>query len=136
MMLAGVLIRQFFVLRHRGQVKGWLPAAGTALIAALVVLMAPKPVDASGEMVAFTAVKQVMDQRCVACHAARPTQEGFAQAPKGVMLDTPEGIAQHTAKIAETVGSGYMPLGNLTGITDDERKLIATWYAQGASLKN
>jgi uncharacterized membrane protein len=32
MMLAGVLIRQFFVLRHRGQVKWWLPAAGAALL--------------------------------------------------------------------------------------------------------
>ena len=136
MMLAGVLIRQFFVLRHRGQVNGWLPAAGGALIALLIVLMAPKAVDVSGEKVAFATVKDVMDKRCVACHAAHPTHEGYAQAPKGVMLDTPEGIAQHTAKIAETVGSGYMPLGNLTGITDDERKLIATWYAQGASLKN
>ena len=28
-----VLIRQFFVLRHQGQVKWWLPAAGTALLA-------------------------------------------------------------------------------------------------------
>jgi len=43
-----VLIRQFFVLRHRGQVKWWLPAAGSALILLLIVLMAPKPVDASG----------------------------------------------------------------------------------------
>ena len=42
MMLAGVLIRQFFVLRHRGQVKWWLPAAGVALLALLIVLMAPQ----------------------------------------------------------------------------------------------
>ena len=41
LMVAGVLIRQFFVLRHRGQVKWWLPAAGVALIALLMVLMAP-----------------------------------------------------------------------------------------------
>ena len=87
-------------------------------------------------MIELVDQRRVVDQRCVACHAAHPTQEGFAQAPKGVMLDTPEGIAQHAAKMAETVASGYMPLGNLTGITDDERKLIATWYAQGASVKN
>ena len=48
LMLAGVLIRQFFVLRHRGQVKLWLPAAGVALIAMLIVPMAPKAVDAGG----------------------------------------------------------------------------------------
>jgi uncharacterized membrane protein len=43
-------------------------------------------------------------------------------------------MAQHAAKMAETVGSGYMPLGNLTGITADERTLIVTWQAQGAPL--
>lgn len=130
MMLAGVLIRQFFVLRHRGQVKWWLPAAGVALIGALVVLLAPKPVDAGGEAVSLDAVRQVVAQRCLACHAEHPTQPGFAQPPKGVVLETPEGIQQHAAKMAETVASGYMPLGNLTGITDAERQLIARWYAQ------
>lgn len=134
MMLAGVLIRQFFVLRHRGQVKWWLPAAGVALLALLIVLMAPAPVKADGEKVSFAAVKQVVDTRCAACHAEHPTQAGFAQPPKGVVLQGPEGIGQHAAKMAETVASGYMPLGNLTGITDAERQLIARWYAQGARL--
>lgn len=134
LMLAGVLIRQFFVLRHRGQVKWWLPASGVALIAVLMVAMAPKPVDAGGDKVSFSAVKEAMVQRCVSCHAGQPTWEGFAQPPKGVILETPEQIGQHAAKIAETVASGYMPLGNLTHITDQERTLIATWFAQGARL--
>ena len=133
LMVAGVLIRQFFVLRHRGQVKWWLPAAGSALILLLIVLMAPKPVDASGEKVSFSAIREVMNQRCVSCHAEKPTYEGFVQAPKGVMLETPEQIGQHAAKIAETIASGYMPLGNLTGITDQEREAIAIWHAQGAA---
>lgn len=131
-MLAGVLIRQFFVLRHRGEVKRWLPAAGTALLASLVVLLAPQAVDAGGEQVAFAEVRQVVEQRCAGCHAAQPTFEGFAQPPKGVVLQSPEQLAQHAAKVAETVASGYMPLGNLTGITAAERDLIRTWYAQGA----
>ena len=132
LMLAGVLIRQFFVLRHRGQVKWWLPAAGVALILMLIVLMAPKPVDASGDKVSYSAIRQTMDKRCVSCHADKPTFEGFAEAPKGVMLQTPEQVTQHAAKVAETVASGYMPLGNLTEITDKEREEIAIWFAQGA----
>lgn len=132
LMLAGVLIRQFFVLRHRGQVKWWLPATGIALILMLIVLMAPKPVDASGDKVSFATVRKVLDQRCVSCHAKTPTYEGFAEAPKGVMLQTPEQVAQHAIKVAETVASGYMPLGNLTEITDQERAAIAIWFAQGA----
>ncbi|WP_418646962.1 urate hydroxylase PuuD [Thauera butanivorans] len=133
LMMAGVLIRQFFVLRHRGQVKWWLPAAGTALILLLIVLMAPKPVDASGEKVSFSTIRDVMNQRCVSCHAEKPTYDGFVQAPKGIALETPEQIRQHAAKIAETIASGYMPLGNLTGITDQEREAVAIWHAQGAS---
>lgn len=133
LMMAGVLIRQFFVLRHRGQVKWWLPAAGTALILLLIVLMAPKPVDASGERVSFSTIRDVMNQRCVSCHAEKPTYDGFVQAPKGIALETPEQIRQHAAKIAETIASGYMPLGNLTGITDQEREAVAIWHAQGAS---
>ncbi len=135
-MLAGVLIRQFFVLRHRGELRWWLPASGTALLALLAVLMAPKPVDATGAEIAYSAVRKVLEQRCVSCHAAQPTQQGFAQAPKGVMLETDEQIGRHAAKVAETVASGYMPLGNLTRITDEERTLIATWFAQGARLRD
>jgi len=134
LMLAGVLIRQFFVLRHRGQQKWWLPATGAALILALIVLMAPKGIDTSGKKISFAEAKQVFDQRCVTCHAAQPTREGFAQPPKGVMLENATQIGQHIAKIKETVGSGYMPLGNLTGMTDEERKLILVWAAQGAPL--
>src|SRR5436305_1455009 len=47
-MLAGVLIRQFFVLRHRGNIKWTLPVAGVAFLAAVVVAIALKPADPSG----------------------------------------------------------------------------------------
>jgi uncharacterized membrane protein len=49
-----------------------------------------------------------------------------------VLLETPEQIGQNAAKIAETVGNRYMPIGNLTQMTDDERALVAAWFAQGA----
>ena len=134
MMLAGVLIRQFFVLRHRGELKWWLPAAGAGLLLALIVALAPAPVQTGGEQVSFAQVQSIVAQRCVVCHAAQPTQPGFAQAPKGVMLETPAQIAQHAAKLAETVGSGYMPLGNLTHITEPERQRLVRWQAQGARI--
>ena len=70
-----------------------------------------------------------MARRCVSCHAAQPTQAGFAQPPKGVMLETAEQRLQHAAKIAETVASRYMPIGNLTGMTDAERAAVADWHA-------
>ena len=32
--------------------------------------------------------------------------------------------------IAVTVQTGYMPIGNLTGMTDAERASVASWYAK------
>ena len=70
---------------------------------------------------------------CVACHAAQPTQPGFAAAPLGVQLQTPALIRQHAPRIyQQVVQLRAMPIGNLTGITDDERALIGKWYAAGA----
>jgi len=99
------------------------------------VVIAPKLAaapDAEAGAVAFTKIQAVIHQRCVACHAAQPTQAGFAQAPKGLMLETPDQIAAQTAKIHETVTNRYMPIGNRTQMTDAERQLVATWFAQGA----
>ena len=131
-MLAGVLIRQFFVLRHKGQTTLLLPAVAVLLLLGLAVVVAPRPATAVSGDVAFAKVKVVLDARCVGCHATQPTQAGFAQPPKGVVLETPEQIGQNAAKIAETVGNRYMPIGNLTQMTDDERALVAAWFAQGA----
>jgi len=134
-MLAGVLIRQFFVLRHSGNVKWTLPAAGVALLAAVAVAIAPKVANPLGPKVTFASVRSVMKARCLPCHSVQPTQAGFAQPPKGIALETPEQIAANAPKVAETVGNRYMPIGNLTQMTDAERALIATWYAQGAATQ-
>jgi hypothetical protein len=89
-MAAGVFIRHFFNLRHKGRVEWKYPAIGVALLA-VAVAIAPEPPERrragcrSGAQ--FTQVKGIIDQRCVSCHAAHPTQPGFATAPAGVMLD-------------------------------------------------
>ena len=134
-MAAGVLIRQFFVLRHRGEVKAWLPAAGVALLAGVVIAIAPTGDGGAHARVAFAQVRAILDQRCIACHAVQPGQEGFAQPPKGVVLETRDQVAAHAAKIAETVGSRYMPIGNLTQMTDAERATVSAWFAQGAPTR-
>src|SRR6266511_1309037 len=134
-MLAGVLIRQFFVLRHRGQVKQWLPAAGVALLAGVAVAIAPSGANTGDQKVAFTQVRSIVDTRCVACHATQPKQEGFAHPPKGIVLESNDQVVVNAAKIAETVGNRYMPIGNLTQMTDQERAIVAAWFAQGASTK-
>ncbi len=84
------------------------------------------PVTASAD----DAIMAVVHTRCSTCHAARPTQQGFAAPPLGIVLQTPEDIKIHKAKIVTAVQSGYMPLGNITQLTDEERQQIVA-YASG-----
>ena len=60
----------------------------------------------------------------------------FTVAPSGVKLDSPERIQAQAEQILENaVQSSYMPLGNLTGMTEEERELLGRWIWQGASLE-
>jgi uncharacterized membrane protein len=136
-MVAGVLIRHFFNLRHRGRTEWRYPAAGVALLLALVVALAPKapPARAAAADPAseFARVQTIVAARCVACHADHPTQPGFASAPAGVMLHAPGLIRQNAARIyQQTVQLKAMPLANLTQMTDAERAQVGAWFEAGA----
>ncbi len=135
-MIAGIFIRQFFVLRHLHKFVWWLPAIGIVLLAAVVVWL--KPQSISTEVVAgrinFSEVKSIIDSRCINCHSVKPAQPGFIQPPKGIVLEQNAQLIQHASMIAQTVGNQYMPIGNLTGMTLAERQVIASWYAQGAKV--
>jgi uncharacterized membrane protein len=120
MTLAGALVRLWFVARHKGAAPPWTLALGLAIVAAVVILLAPRPQH--GAKVEFSEVKRVIDARCLSCHADKP------DAPKGVKLDTPERIeAQRTMIRQQTVLSRAMPPGNLTAMTDEERLLLDRW---------
>ncbi len=135
-MAAGVLIRHFFNLKHKGRIAWTYPAAGVALLMMVAIAIAPKPPVASasaGQVVDFAKVHAVVEQRCAVCHSDKPTQPGFAAAPAGVMLHTPALLRQHAQRVyQQTVQLKSMPIGNLTDMTEEERALIARWYEAGA----
>jgi uncharacterized membrane protein len=129
-MLAGVLIRQYFVMRHSHKASPMLPAIGIVLLLAVVWYLRPAPLDASAGQVSDAQIAEIINSRCVACHASKPTQPGFVEAPLGILLETPQQVRARAERIAFTVQSRYMPIGNLTGMTDAERATVASWYAQ------
>ena len=130
-MMAGVLIRQYFVMRHGNNANKALPVIGVVLLLAMVAYLMPTLPDSDGSgSISDAKIQQVINDRCVACHATKPTQAGFVSPPLGLVLETSEQINQNAVKIATTVQTRYMPLGNLTQMSDQERALIASWYAQ------
>lgn len=135
-MAAGVFIRHFFNLRHKGRTEWRYPAIGVALLLAVFMALLPPPPaagPASAGAVPFAQVQAIIQQRCVACHAAHPTQPGFASAPAGVLLDDPAGVKQNAARIyQQAVQLKAMPLANMTNMTDAERAQIGAWFEAGA----
>ncbi|MBT8433312.1 MAG: urate hydroxylase PuuD [Gammaproteobacteria bacterium] len=130
-MLAGVLIRQYFVLRHSHRASPALPAIAVVLLLSMVWYLSPVKIEADdASRVSETQISQIIETRCVACHASQPTQPGFAEAPLGIVLESPEQIVNEAQRIATSVQTKYMPIGNLTGMTDQERTTVARWYAQ------
>jgi uncharacterized membrane protein len=96
----------------------------------------PTAQTASAPKVGFNDVKGIIEARCANCHMEKPTYPGFAAAPKNILLDTPERIAQHAQAVyQQTVVTKAMPIGNLTNITEEERAKLASWFQAGASVK-
>ena len=139
MMFAGALIRQFFVQRHGyhlGRARNPWPfaAVGVVLIVAVIVAMAPwgaKSVakNEQSQAATFVQVKSVIDQHCLSCHGAQVQM-------KNVRLDTAESIKLHAQNVYQQVSVTHqMPMNNATGITPEERQLVASWYLAGAKVE-
>jgi uncharacterized membrane protein len=129
-MMAGVLIRQFFVLRHSGKQSWVLPAIGVALLLVMLFYLMPPVIEVDESVsISDSQMQEVIKARCTSCHARKPTQAGFAEAPLGLVLETQDQTRTNAANIARVIATRYMPIGNLTQMTDAERELVATWYA-------
>lgn len=129
---AGALIRQYFVLMHQGKIQPAYPVVGVALILVAFWVAMPSQTASSSAQVDGGApdiveVTALINQHCVACHAQSPTQPGFSAPPAGVVLDNMEQILLQKERTQQVVQSGYMPLGNMTNMTDEERAVIQAW---------
>ncbi len=134
-MFAGVLARLFYNLRHQGRTLWVIPAVAVGVLVVLGVLIRP---DSGGDgagatPVTFSETASVISQRCAPCHAVAPTQPGFSSPPGGVVLETPAQLAARADDIKRVVASSAMPIGNVTGMTSEERALVVAWVTQGAS---
>jgi uncharacterized membrane protein len=141
--IIGVVIRHYFNTVHAR--KGnptwtWLVAAILFMVivwlsTAPSVLTGEKKASAQAEMLIasthFPAVRDTVLGRCSMCHAAEPSYEGIYHAPKGVMLETDAGIAEHGHEIYLQAGRSHaMPPGNVTMITPEERALLVAWFEE------
>lgn len=145
--VAGALIRHFFNIRHADHAKSpwwtWVVAM-LALWLAFWVAMASSPggrerlglaplperapVMLAGLKPPPDEVSNIVAGRCAMCHAPEPTWPGLQIAPKGVWLHEPALIAAQARAIrTQAVMTHAMPPNNLSGITPEERRVLAAW---------
>ena len=131
--------RQYFVLRHHGKQRPVILAGAVAATIALAAFIAPRPAPVSrvpsADPTALAARAQsIITERCSSCHGANPTDDVFTIAPGGVLLDSVEQMEQWAPRIkARSIDSQDMPFMNKTGMTDEERAIVAQWIALSGS---
>ena len=148
MCLAGALIRVHFVKAHFGKPSPVPAGVAALLIAGVAAAIVPRPapvadpslaagpdggaVAGAPAAVSLDEAFAIVEARCTACHAEAPAHPGFASPPAGVVLETPaQALAQAAAIHQQAVVTRAMPIGNLTGITDEERDALDRWFRAG-----
>jgi uncharacterized membrane protein len=125
------------IMHLRGRTPWPVWAASLASLAALAALTAPAGESAAARALASHApvataeAQTIVRTRCVTCHAAKPSEPAFPAPPSGVMLESPEQMKAYAERILVRVyETRTMPLGNLTGMTDEERVVLGAWARQ------
>lgn len=137
LIVVGGAAARHFLLRHEvgdefRKIAWTLPVIAAALIGALALTW-PKPAPVAGQAAAVSdaEVLAITAKHCVMCHAQKPTHDGFAEAPKAVWLENIEELRRYSQLIkAQAVDAQVMPLGNETGMTQQERDKLGQWISQ------
>ena len=134
-LVIGGMVRHAFVRHEAGDPLRqilWAPGiAAVGLIIALVMTAPRGDAAFAGVAVSDADVTRIVTTHCTRCHADHPTREGFAEAPKGVKLETLDALRRYAPLImAQAVKADTMPLGNETGMTDAERLKLGAWLSR------
>jgi len=142
-MIAGALVRHFMNIRWQfthwpAGIGGTLGVAGIALAA--ILYQAPGAPSAGGgdwgEPVTFAEARNVINNHCLSCHSAWPTDKVLSLATGGVHFDYPKEIQQYAERIfARAVETKTMPFANMKEMSDEDRALLGRWIRQGAKLE-
>jgi uncharacterized membrane protein len=130
------LVRHYYNLKDAGRSGNWIDwllvcAAGIAIslvIVSMELANRNRSAAAGGEPVQLAEVVTVIQNRCVACHSATPSDGSFKGPPKGIAFDTPEEVERYAGQILRVaVETQAMPLANRTEMTPEERALVGRW---------
>jgi uncharacterized membrane protein len=130
------LVRHYYNLKDAGRRSNWIDwllvyAAGIAMSLVIVNMdLASRNTRAAagGGPVQLVEVVTIIENRCVACHSATPSDGSFKGPPRGIAFDTPAEVERYADQILRVaVETQAMPLANRTEMTAEERALVGRW---------
>ena len=129
--VGGACLRHVLVSYEVGEpfakYRAALPVILIALIAA-IYMTAPQQRNIVDGVVSDVEVMTIVQKHCTTCHAANPKSEYFDAPPKSIVLENIDQLGRHGKQVVLfAVQTRAMPLGNETGMTEDERQKLGAW---------
>ena len=111
-----------------GRAKATLPLdGGDSFLTRIVSTFLDAGVDDVVVVVGHEA-QAIVGKHCLSCHARNPSHPAFKEPPKNVALEDIAEMRRFAQQIyMQTVQNRAMPLGNQTGMTEDERAALGRW---------
>jgi len=129
-------IKHYLNLIEQHKSSNWVLPISVFILLMTAFVTAPKVSNGECDTVPFAQIYPIIQERCVTCHSAQPTDPVWTSPPNGVMYDTPQQIVAKADLIMQRVViTKTMPQNNQTNITPEERDLIRCWINQGASIQ-
>ena len=129
--VGGACLRHVLVSYEVGEpfskYRAALPVILIALIAA-IYMTTPQQSNFFDSVVSDVEVMTIVRKHCTTCHAANPKNEAFDAPPKNIVLENIDQLGRHGKQVVRfAVQTRAMPLGNETGMTEDERLNLGAW---------
>jgi uncharacterized membrane protein len=127
-------VARHFLLRHEvgdemGEIAWTIPVIAMTLMGALF-LTQPTTRPVSTLKVSDEEAFAIIKNRCSSCHAANPTDATIKQAPKGIVFSSIGDMKRYAKQIEiQAVLNHAMPMGNKTGMLQEERDKLGAWIA-------
>lgn len=126
--------RHYFNLAHKGIKKPAILVVCALLFLLLIGALGwgkyQQDQTLAGMHVSTQDALMIADKHCGSCHAPNPSFPGFAAPPLGINLTSVDEFELIAEKAVVAVSSKYMPLGNITGMTDEERDKLLSWMSE------
>ena len=89
-------VKHYLNLREKGELSVWVMPISVIILFGMAFMTAPSPpkYENCQEIVSFTEVQTIINNRCTTCHSSNPTDNIWKVAPNGIKYDTAEQIYQ------------------------------------------